>query len=544
LAQSSAPPIDASAVQQLFSEGRWQEVLTAVGANATRDATLNYYSGVALAQLGRLDEARERLAAGVRLWPRDPRFPTELAGVDFKQKQYAPAARWLHLALRLDPRDTYANEFLATIYFLEGNLEAALKYWNRAGKPQVAEVKIDPSLRVKPALLDRALTFSAAEELRLADLETSQARVEGLDIFSTHRFVMASREDGRFDVSLRAQERNGWGANKWQALLSTFRGVFYQTIYPEYFNFYGSAVNVTSMLRWDSEKRRASATLSGPLRGNPKRRYFLNVDLRNENWDIRDSFQGPSPLLGSLNLRRESGSAQVTSIVSGRWSWSTGLELSHRDYRSVFAGTTLDPSLLLPGFQLKALANTRYELLSFPERRFTTSLTASSEIARVWSEPSHGFGKLQGSVESRWLPSAEGDDFEMSERISSGATLSEAPFDELFMLGLERDNDLLLRAHIATRDGRKGSAPLGNRYFLSNAEINKNLYSNGLIALRLAPFLDIGKVTDPISGLGSHKWLWDMGAQIKVRVLGVGFTFTYGKDLRSGNNAFYLSATR
>jgi hypothetical protein len=112
------------------------------------------------------------------------------------------------------------------------------------------------------------------------------------------------------------------------------------------------------------------------------------------------------------------------------------------------------------------------------------------------------------------------------------------------MLGLERDNDLPLRAHIGTRDGRKGSAPLGRRYFLSNFEINKNLYSNGLIAFRLAPFLDTGKITDPTSGLGSQKWLWDVGAQMKVRVLGVGFTFTYGKDLRSGNNAFYLSAAR
>ena len=528
----------------MFAEGRWQEVLAAVGSNPTRDAELNYYSGVALAQLGRLDEACERLLAGVRLWPRDPRFPTELAGIDFKQKKYALAARWLQRALRLNPRDAYANEFLATIYFLEGNLEAALKYWNRVGKPQVADVKIDPSLRIKPSILDRALTFSAAEELHLADLETSKARVEGLDIFSTRRFVMASREDGRFDVSLQAQERNGWGANRWQALLSTFRGVFYQTVYPEYFNFHGSAVNVTSMMRWDSEKRRATATLSGPLRGNPKRRYSLSVDLRNENWDIRNSFQGPSPLLGSLNLRRESASAQVTSFVSGRWSWSTGLELSHRDYRSVFAGTALVPDVLLEGLQLKVLANTRYELLNLPERRFTINVTGSSEIARVWSDPRHVFGKLQGSMESRWLPRAEGDDFEMSERISTGAIFSEAPFDELFMLGLERDNDLPLRAHIGTRDGRKGSAPLGRRYFLSNFEINKNLYSNGLIAFRLAPFLDTGKITDPTSGLGSQKWLWDVGAQMKVRVLGVGFTFTYGKDLRSGNNAFYLSAAR
>jgi hypothetical protein len=356
--------------------------------------------------------------------------------------------------------------------------------------------------------------------------------------------LLSSRDDGKFDVSLQAQERNGWGANKWQALLATFRGVFYQTVYPEYFNFHGSATNFTSMLRWDSQKRRATATLSGPLRGNPKRRYLFNVDLRNENWGIRDSFQGPSPLLGSLNLRRQSANVHVTSFASGRWNWSTGFELSHRDYRSVFAGTALSPRLLLEGFQMKALANTHYDLWSLPERRFDASVTGSSEIARIWSEPSHVFGKLQGSIVGRWFPHAEGDDLEMSERISSGAIFSETPFDELFMLGLERDNDLPLRAHIGTRDGRKGSAPLGRRYFLSNAEINKNLYDNGLIAFRIAPFLDTGKITDSTSGLGSQKWFWDTGAQMKVRILGVGFIFTYGKDLRSGNNAFYLSAAR
>jgi hypothetical protein len=35
-----------------------------------------------------------------------------------------------------------------------------------------------------------------------------------------------------------------------------------------------------------------------------------------------------------------------------------------------------------------------------------------------------------------------------------------------------------------------------------------------------------------------------MGAQAKLRVLGVGVTFIYGKDLRTGNNAFYFIAGR
>ena len=98
-----------------------------------------------------------------RAAPRDKRFPVELAGVEFKQKKYAAAKHDLRRALQLDAKDEYANEFLATIYFLEGNLEAALKYWNRIGKPQIEEVRSEPALRVRPALLDHAFRLCTGQ---------------------------------------------------------------------------------------------------------------------------------------------------------------------------------------------------------------------------------------------------------------------------------------------------------------------------------------------------------------------------------------------
>ncbi len=166
---------------------------------------------------------------------------------------------------------------------------------------------------------------------------------------------------------------------------------------------------------------------------------------------------------------------------------------------------------------------------------------ASSQAGRIWSQPSHSFEKLQGSLRLHWFPQSQGDDYEVQHRIRAGKTFGDVPFDELFMLGLERDNDLWMRGHIGTRDGRKGSAPLGRNYFLSNWEADKNVYGNGIFTVKLGPFLDTGKITDPSAGLGSHQWLWDLGAQAKVRVFGVGVVFSYGKDLRSGNNAFYVS---
>lgn len=341
---------------------------------------------------------------------------------------------------------------------------------------------------------------------------------------------------------LELQERNGWGDNLWEALISTFSGVAYQTLYPEYDNIAGSAINVSSLVRWDAQKRRLAATLAGPLHQNPKRRYSLAADLRNENWDLRRSFAGTAPVLGSLNLRRETATVGIDSWNTGRWGWSASAEFSHRDYRNLVPGSVLTPQLLLQGPQLKQIAQFRYTPLVLPEHRLSVNASASAQLARIWSQPPHVFAKLDGSAQMPWFPQAQGDDYALQLRARGGGTIGNLPFDELYMLGMERDNDLWMRAHIGTRDGRKGSAPLGEKYFLSNNEIDKNLWGNGLFTVKLSPFLDSGKITSTSVSLGTPVWLWDTGLQAKLRVLGVGLTFVYGKDLRTGNDAYYFTA--
>ena len=538
---SASDPNRLAEIEQLFAQERWQEIVRLAETEAARSADLNSYYGIALAHLGRWDDAERALKQGLRQQPADKRFPLELAGVSFKQKKYEEAANYLRRALRLDPADSYANDFLASVYLLQGNLDASLKYWNRVSKPQIEEVQLDPQLKVDPVLLDHAFAFAPGTVLRLSELETTEARVGGLNIFPRSRFDLEARLDGKFDVVFRARERNGWGANKWEGLLSLFRGLPFRTIHPEFFNIRRRAINSVSLVRWDSEKRRFWTSLSGPLSADPKRRYRLDLDLRNENWDIRDSSAGAAPLRGRLKLRKQAFAAGVTSIVNGRWNWSTGVELSRRKFRDVDPGSALTPQLLAQGFQLKHLGQLNHELARVPEQRFIVSTGVSTELGRIWSHPSQVFAKLQGSLETHWSPQASGDDYEMQGKMRAGKTFGQIPFDELFALRVERDNDLWLRAHSGTRDGRKGSAPLGGSYFLSNWELDKNVYSNGLITLKLGPFLDTGKIFDSSPSLGSQRWLWDVGAQAKVRVLGLGIAFSYGKDLRSGNDAFYVS---
>ncbi len=123
--------------EKLYAEERWEDVLHLLPESPGGPAALDYYRGMALAKLQRWAEAKRAFELGRKKDPSDKRFPLELAGIAYTTKKYSEAKTNLRRALRLDEDDAYANDFLATIYLLEDNLEAALKYWNRVGKPSV-----------------------------------------------------------------------------------------------------------------------------------------------------------------------------------------------------------------------------------------------------------------------------------------------------------------------------------------------------------------------------------------------------------------------
>lgn len=504
-----------------------------------RTAEMDYYLGLALGHTGHSAEAARALEDGRRLAPGDARFPEELAGLAFQQKNYSRAARLLRRAVKLAPHDEYANNFLATVYFLEGNLEAAVQSWNRDGKPYVAEVSSQPQPSVSPALLDHAFAFSPAAVLRLPQLYATDARLRGLGVLPQYHFDLDALPNGNFNLVFRGRELDGFGGGGWLSALMILRGLPFQQVDPAYYNFRHQAINFDSMFRWDAEKRRIYAAASGPFQDGARYRWDFTADLRNENWALRKSFTGTAPVLAAFNMRREGGEFDLAAHASGRVNWSVGAAVSHRDFRKVTAGAVLTPQMLATGNELMQTARATAALLRVPGHRFTLAGEADSQSARLWSQPSQTFEKLTGTLGWRWFPQAEGDDYEMTQAFRAGHTFGQAPFDELFVLGLDQDDDLPLRAHIATRDGRKGSAPMGRDYFLQNWEVDKNLYSNGLVRVQLGPFLDIGHISDPGTAIGSHKWLFDTGVEAKLRVLGMGVAFLYGKDLRTGSNAYY-----
>ena len=530
-----------TAAQNAFDAGHWNEAIGLAKGPADQSPEFDFLEGLALARLEKWPEAKLAFDAGLRKAPNDPRFLVELAGIAYKQKDFRTAKDQLHAALRLNPQDAYAREFLATVYFLEGNLEAALKYWNPEDKPRLRHVEFAPPLRLKESLRNRAIAFNAPQILSQGALLTTQARLDNLGVFSSRRIELAPADSGDYDVTLHLAERNGWGDSKVEGIVSLLSGLPYATVYPEFYNLGHDAVNLTSLARWDSEKRRVFLTLSTPLYGDPGLRLQVYADARNENWNLSQTFFGAGTPLTGLNMRRAAFGLEVHSIVNGRWNWSAGADIANRNFRNVSAVASPAERTFFTGSASLA-GRLRFErtLARVAERRFTLDSSAEARAGREFADGLGPFATLRGSLRAHWFPRSQGDDYEMQGQIRAGGTAGKATLDELFQLGIERDNDLWLRGHAGTFDGRKGAAPLGRRFFLANWELDKNIYENGFFTVKLGPFLDSGAVADSSGLVGSRSWLWDSGAQCKVRVLG-GLTIilSYGRDLRGGHDAFY-----
>jgi tetratricopeptide (TPR) repeat protein len=532
--------------QKAFDAGRYADAARVAQGPSNQSANLDFLAGLSLAKLQRWPEARAAFLQGQRKAPQQARFSVELAGVDYKLKDTRGAKRELHAALKLEPKDKYTLEFLGTLYFLDGNLEAALKYWNAIEKPRLRKVLVAPPPTLDPALLQNAIAFNAPQILTSDALLGAEARLDNLEIYPHRREELAPAGDGNYDATFHMAERNLWGDTWWQGALMWLSGLPYETVYPQVYNLDHEAINVTSLLRWDSEKRRAFVDGSMPLLHQSKYRLHVYFDGRNENWNLTNTFFGGGPALSDLNVRRVAGGAELRSVMNGRWSWSTGIEIANRSFRNLTPEATSSAAgktFFMDGNSISYWGRVDRSLLRLPEHRFTVDGSGEGRVGREFATGFGSYGAVRGSLTAHWLPQATGDDYEMLARVRAGEAFGDIPFDELYQLGIERDNDLWLRGHAGTDDGRKGAAPLGRRYFLANWELDKRVYSNGIFTVKLGPFVDNGAIADSSGLFGSQKWLWDTGAQCKIRVLSsVTVVLIYGRDLRGGKNVFYGTA--
>jgi hypothetical protein len=412
----------------------------------------------------------------------------ERASEAFRREDYSEAKRLVRKALRTEPQAPIANDLLATLYILDNNLEAALKYWNRLDKPRIRDVRIDPPVAVDPIRLDRTFAFSRSSLLRLDEYRRTVARLDATRAFAHYDFELSPADADSFDLTFRAADRSG------PAYLSWFAGLPFETFQPKATNIAGSFVNLNGMARWDNVKRRAYLAVSGPMGSSVSTRYSVEVDARREEWDI----DGRRSI-----VRRAEATFALNSLAGSKARWSSGVIVA------------------APGLGYAGSAN--IDLVRRPERRLFVSAGTRVKAKRIGDI---AFGRAEVDAMLNWLPQARGSDFATSVILRAGSASRQTPFDELFELGIGRDSDLLLRGHSTTHQGRKGAGVLARRYALLNLESEKIVREFTLLRVSVAPFVDVARTA---------RTFVDAGVELRLRLASLAtFSISIGKDLRTG----------
>jgi Peptidase_C39 like family len=429
-----------------------------------------------------------------------------LAGKAFREQNFLEARQHLTAALRTNRSDEFTNDFLGTVYFLQDNTEAALKHWNRAGKPAIENVRIDPPLRTNSVLIDRAFAFSRGSILNLGDFEKTQARLGALGVFSRYRMDLSPSGNESFDVTLRAAERNG--TNYW----SWARGLPFQSVTPGLSNIAGKAINIGSQFRWAPNKRRALVFLETPLDGNPSWSLRIGVDGRDEIW-ASDS--------GDFRMKHVLATAAIHGVPSGRWNWTSGATVSTRRFSNDLAR----------GVELKYSGSITRTLIREPSEQLNVDSAVSIDAGRLFGASPLRFAKLVNSTSLRWRS--------FTSQVRIGGDIGQVPFDERFIIGLERDSDLWIRAHAATIDGQKNASNTTKSFVLTNSDFQRVLSNTGWFRLSAGPFLDSSKSSI------SPRWLVDAGIEMRFNVLGsFEMNFSYGKSFTDKRHALFLREHR
>ncbi|MBK9169549.1 MAG: hypothetical protein IPM24_19090 [Bryobacterales bacterium] len=430
--------------------------------------------------------AQACLEAGLRIAPHDPRFLRELAGLAFLREDPAEAKRLLHRAARLDPADSYTQDFLGTLYFLDGNTLAALKFWNRAGKPRVDSVSLPASA---PLSVRRVLAFPPGQSLHRDDYATAAARLAALDVYAAERLTLAASAGEGFSLRLAAVERPAWALP-----VGLASGLPYRTLYAHH----GPA---SAFYRWRPHLRRGWASWTVPWGASPGRFWHASFDHRDETWN-----QGA----GDFPFRFWQSAIEMATVASGRLTWTLGAHAARRT-----AG----------GFSLLEHTSLRTRLLHLPERGLRLDWTARGEAGRLFGSGAMG-GVESGLALVRRQPRSAA-----SLHLRTGRRFGPIPLDRLYLLGMDRDHDLRLRAVPGLADGRKGQAPAGRAFALVNAGFERTVLRAGLTRISLGPFFDTG-YTD--------RWYAATGLAAGVEPLpGVRINLSYGWDLRTRRPAFF-----
>ena len=468
-------------------------------------ADASFLLGVVLARQEKWEAAGQALERAIDLSPRFAPAHLELAGVRYRQGANHEAMRLLRQTISMDPGNSYARYFLATLAYLDDRRLEALYHWNVVGEPRINEISYVTPRQANPELIGKLFRLNEGEVLRREEFMDVRWVQERLRLGSDFHWLLQPSSNDRWDLEISLFPSHSLPSKKMLLLQNVPRVAFNQEVFAEYRNDKGRGLG--GGLRWNSSRKLGMATASFPFLFSASDVLRLGGAVRDEAWHDTESGTDFALETGTL-----SGSYEQS--FRGRKSLSLHAAYQHQDF--LFANGALrsrDPHVFALGLEWNQLVAIN------PQDSRQLHWTARLDRIGLFGDTRKNTYRLSTGVRVHWLL-RESSRTDLAFSLQGGTSGNSLPLGYYFSLGVGPDRPLPLRAHRTLRDGRRGTNPMGRDVALANLEFGHRLLRWKFFDLRGFAFSDIALVGRSPFGRSGRKWFHDVGGGLRLSAFG------------------------
>jgi hypothetical protein len=495
------------------------------------------YLGIAYRHMKEYQKAEDVFHEGMMRFPRDIRFPTELANLFIENNDIDSAKAELQHVLTIEPTNNYASDELATIDMSRGDVQAALRSWNKSGRPFINDILHNYYLNFGSWVVRDGVTFHPSAPLLYKQWKTTEARLLQTDDFSNVGLeVEPTRVPDQYNAVVRTTSRLNTLPD---FLFNIIKGAPVQIAYVDVWNIQNTGMNFNGNYRWDANRRRAAGGFKIPLPNTG----LLNLEFgqlwRSENWDLSSVIE-PNLLPDAKFLYKATAlGGYITQIPTYRVQWGAGFVYRNRAARGN-----------IPQMALNNLNVGRFSAdlsLRLADRNYQNRLRLEGFAARPSIIGNIRYSGGVAELNNRYTFSKDSRTY--FDWTLKGGTIRGpvVPIEDYFLLGMDYSPMNLMRGHVAAHDGKYSRGPLGTDFVLANTDIERKIatipFFNTLnipyITVKWELFLDSGKTWDRNHVVQPSKLLFDTGGGLRLETPTHSFNLVYGRNLREGRNVFF-----
>lgn len=506
----------------------------ALAANPSADIYLEL--GLAYMRVQEYQRAEDTLKEGSKRYPREPRFHNQLADLFLENNDRDAAKSELHDALTVDPNNNYASDLLATIDMSEGEVQSALRSWNKSGRPYINDILHNYYVTFGSWVVKDAVAFHPSGPLYYSQWKTTESRLFETDNFTNVGLeIEPTKVPDQYNAVVRTTTKTNSLSN---IAFDLVKGSPVETTYFDIWNIGNSGVNFNSDYRWETGRRRADAQfkIPIPLAGLL---YLEGGDTwRFERWDLSPTIEPQYRQNARFDYKSIGPRIHLKTIPHYRVELGAGFEYRNRNPKGDLAQLFVN--------QHKLGLFTGQAAFRLVDRRYENRLLFEGFAARPSIVGDMRFSGGTAQLDNRVTFSKDTRMY-LDWTLKGGTARGQLPIEQYFMLGLDTYSENPLRAHTVSDHGHFGTGPMGTDFVLVNTDIERRLATIPLFDTANIPFLTVkwqaffdgAKTWDRNHVFQPSKLLLDTGGGVRLETPTHALNLIYGRSLRDGHNVFF-----